>query len=300
MLPTQPEGDGRQSLRERGLMDILGETFSIYGSRLVPIIIISAVAQAPVLALAFIPSQSIAFSAVLAFIGGAAPAVVYAAVVAAVGQAFAFGRVSPAACFRRVAWRGVSVFALAALYGAISASAFFAVDPLAAWGAELAALAEAAESPEALEAPPFPAGSGMALLALAAASILLSIYMTTIAPSAMIEGRRGLGAAARGFRLARGSEWRIFGHIIVYLMVLIGLMVAVALPFAIVGGAFGGEAAQTGANPTVAFGSAAAQIIAQPVIYIAATLLYFDIRLKKEGYDAARLSEEMGAPPDQN
>ena len=297
MLPThQPDGGGdRPDIRERGLGDILGATFSIYGARFVPIIFISAVAHIPALALAFIPSESLAFSAVLAFVGGAAPAVVYAAVVAAVGQVCAFGRVSPAECFGRVAWRGVSVFALAALYGAISAGALIAAEPLAAWGAELAELAEAAESPEALETPPFPAASVLSLMALVAVSILASIYMTTIAPSVMIEGRRGLSAAARGFRLARGSEWRIFGHIIVYLMVLIGMMIAVALPFVIVGGALGGDAARAGTNPTVAIGSVAAQIIAQPVLYIAATLLYFDIRLRKEGYDAARLSEEMGA-----
>ena len=76
-------------------------------------------------------------------------------------------------------------------------------------------------------------------------------------------------------------------------MVTIGLTIAVALPFLVAGG-IGGRAAAF-ALPLI--GIAAAQIIAQPLTYIAATLLYYDIRLKSEPYGAARLSEEMGAPP---
>ncbi len=299
-------------------MEIVGDAFSIYGARFAPIVLISAVAQIPSVALAFVPFQSQAFSALLAFINGAALTVVYAAAVAAVGQNCAFGRVAPAECFARVAWRAVSVLAMAALFGALSAAAAIAAEPLALWGEEVAVAVEAAETtaadeaagdaetptladtptpneaPQALELPPLPGASAVSLLALAALFMILGVYMTTIAPSVIIEGRRGFGAAARGFQLARGSEWRIFGHLLVYLAATIGVTIAVILPFLIAGGIAG---TQSAASPLAVIGGAAAQIIAQPVTYIAATLLYFDIRLKNEQYDAARLSQEMGAAP---
>ena len=304
------DSDPRRAIRERGLMEIIGDAFSIYRARLAPIILISAIAQIPVTVLAFVPLQSQGFSAILAFVNGAALTAVYAAIIAAVAQNSAFGRVSPAACFARVAWRGVSVLAIAALFGALSAAAAIAAEPLALWGEDVAALAEtqqdaapapaepptlagapdaAAETPEALpELPPLPGASILSLLALAALSMIVGIYMTAIAPSVIIEGRRGFGAAARGFRLARGSEWRIFGHLIVYLIVAIGVTVAVILPFLIAAGA-------SPASPIPTIGGAAAQIVAQPLTYIAATLLYFDIRLKNEEYGASALAREMGA-----
>ena len=308
--------DPRRAIRERGLMEIIGDAFSIYRARLAQIILISAIAQIPAAALALIPLQSQAFSVALALVNGVALTAVYAAVIAAVAQNSAFGRVSPAACFARVAWRGVSVLAIAALFGALSAAAAIAAEPLALWGEEVAALAEtaesqapaaapaeppslagapdaAAETPEALpELPPLPGSSLLSLLALAALSTLLGIYITAIAPSVIIEGRRGFGAAARGFRLARGSEWRIFGHLIAYLIVTVGVTVAVILPFLIAGG-IGAQSAASSALPVI--GGAAAQIIAQPLTYIAATLLYFDIRLKSEEYGATDLAREMGA-----
>ena len=312
----QPGGGVRPRLRERGLGDILGETFSIYGARLPQMIVISAVVQIPVSALAFIPTQSLALSAAFALVGGAASTLVYAAIIAAVAQNLALGRVSVGGCYARVEGRGITVLTLAALYAAILAAMVFPLEPFAQWAEEVSALAESAADVESGDAaaqdaataptpggnadpssaalpPAPPAGALIALLALMAVSICAGIYMTTTAPSIIVEGRKGFGALARGFRLARGSEWRILGHSIVYLLVFIGLTVAVFLPFMILGLMMGEDTG--GALSTI--GATASTVIALPVLYIAATLLYFDIRLRKEGYDAARLSAEMGAPP---
>ena len=315
----QPGGDVRPQLRERGLGEILGEAFSIYGARARQMIAISAVVQIPVSALAFIPTQSLALSAAFALVGGAASTLVYAAIIAAVAQNLALGRISVGGCYARVAGRGITVLTLAALYAAILAAMVFPLEPFAQWAEEVSALAESAADAESGDAaaqdtattlapatdaetpsatapalpPAPPAGALIALLALMAVSICAGVYMTTIAPSIIVEGRKGFGALARGFRLARGSEWRILGHSIVYILVFIGLTVAVFLPFMILGLMMGEETG--GALSTI--GATASTVIALPVLYIAATLLYFDIRLRKEGCDAARLSAEMGAPP---
>ena len=253
--PERADGeDPRRAVRERGLMEIVGDAFSIYRARFAQIVLISAAAQVPVSALAFIPLQSQAFSALLAFLNGAALTLVYAAVIAAVSQNCAFGRVAPAACYARVAWRGVSVLAIAALFGALSAAAAIAAEPFAAWGEEVAIAAEAQQAaaearqaaetaetptpdgtptlagtptpgetptlagtpdesaetpPVAVELPPLPGASVASLLALAALSMILGVYMTTVAPSVIMEGRRGSARrrADSGWRAARSGGY---------------------------------------------------------------------------------------------
>ena len=295
----QPRGDPRHALRERGLGDTLGDAFSIYGARVGKLALISAVGQVPASALGFIPTQSLALSAAFAFIGGVATAAVYAAVAVAVGQICAFGRVSAGECWARVGWRGLSVLLVGVFYGAVSAAMLFPLDSFLRWGDEFAALAAIAESSEtdAPALPPPPLAASLGALALTAAFLCLAVYMVAAVPAIVVEGRRGTGALARGFRLARGGEWRILGHVIVYALTMVGLTVAITLPFLIVGSAVGGEAASLGSQIISAAGAMAAGVFAAPVFFIAATLLYFDIRLKKEGYGMSRLSQEMGAPP---
>ena len=171
------------------------------------------------------------------------------------------------------------------------------------WSGELAALAESAESGETPAIPGPPPVPTLALLALAAVSLFASVYMPTIAPAIAIEGRRGFGAVSRGFRMARGSEWRILGHVIIYTLTMTGLAIAVMLPFWIVAALIGGESPGSRAAEIIsAIGAAVAGVLSAPLLPIAATLLYFDIRLKKEGCDETRLSAEMGVwtPPRQN
>lgn len=320
----QDPGDFRPRLYARGLGMILGESIYIYFARILQMMIISAVVQAPVYMVSYTASQSqsLALSVAVALIGGVAGTAVYAATVIAVGQCFAFRIVSVRGCYARVAWRGVSLLTFGALYAAVFAAMAFPLETFTAWSEEFAAFAESAASaessvapnpsgtptaPEAItlgtptaptapEPPPMPATALLAILALAALSMLGGIYMTTIIPSIALEGRSGFGALTRGFRLARGSEWRILGHSIVYLAVFVGIAVALALPYVVFSAIIGD------AGPLYAAGVTLAATVAQPVLYIAATLLYFDIRLKKEGYDEARLSAEMGVwtPPRQN
>lgn len=309
----QQRGDYRPELHyERGIGGILGDALYIYMARIPQMMLIAGVILMPASALAFIPSPSLALSAAATLIGGAAGTVLYAALVAAVGQSAVAGRIDVKGCYARVAWRGVSVLTFGTLYAAIFAAMVFPLEPFIAWSDEFAAFAESAgeaeseesaalaESPENAESPPAPAPPSppatalLSLLALMAFWVCATVYMTTIVPSIIVEGRRGFGALRRGFWLARGSEWRILGHSIVYLTVFFAITVALALPFIIAGAILGDDEA------FYVIGAASSAVVAQPILYIAATLLYFDIRLKKEGYDEARISEEMGRPTAQN
>ena len=74
-----------------------------------------------------------------------------------------------------------------------------------------------------------------------------------------------------------------------------GLLIVILLPFLIVASvtAAGEEFTLLG-QVAVTAGATLASIIVLPVTYIPATLLYYDLRVRKEGYNVSRLSEEMG------
>ena len=293
----------RPEIRERGLGEILGDAFSIYAKGFRGIVAISAIVQIPTALLALLVASSpTAIVAASAFVSGFGLTLVHFAVIAAVGQSFAFGRIDGGGCYARVALRVVTIAAFGLFYGAIGAATQTALAPMEVWSGEIAALAAPAESGETPAIPSPPPVPTLALLALAAVSLFAYVYMPTIAPTITIEGRRGFGAVSRGFRMARGSEWRILGHVIIYTLTMTGLAIAVMLPFWIVAAVVGGESPVSREAETVsAIGAAVAGVLSAPLLPIAATLLYFDIRLKKEGCDAARVSAEMGArtPPRQ-
>ena len=58
--------------------------------------------------------------------------------------------------------------------------------------------------------------------------------------------------------------------------------------------AAGSEEFSTLGEIAVTVGATIGSIIVLPVTYIPATLLYYDLRVRKEGYNVSRLSEEMG------
>ena len=41
-------------------------------------------------------------------------------------------------------------------------------------------------------------------------------------------------------------------------------------------------------------GGIAVEIVVAPIVFIAGTLLYYDLRVRKEQYDLSALSQEMG------
>jgi hypothetical protein len=125
--------------------------------------------------------------------------------------------------------------------------------------------------------------------------LMFVIYMTTAAPAVMVEGYRSLGALRRGFALARRTEFRILLNLMVYSLVALGLVIVILLPFLIVGSvtAAGEEFTLVG-RIAVTVGAILGSVIVLPVTYIPATLLYYDLRVRKEGFNVSRLSEEMG------
>ena len=262
---------------QRGLGDILNETFVIYGSHFKKFILLIAIIEVPVALLAAIPLDSRTFGIVLNLINFIALTFAYGAAIFAVGQHYVTGQVSVARCYTRVLWRGRSVLILGIVQ--------------AVMGATFLALSELMIETERLIILPV-------ALVLLVAMVMFVIYLTTAAPAVIVEGYRSMSALRRGFALARGTELRIILNLVVYSLVALGLLIVILLPFLIFASvtASGEEFSLIG-RIAVTAGAALASVLVLPVTYIPATLLYYDIRLRKEGYDVSQLSEEMGVAP---
>lgn len=104
----------------------------------------------------------------------------------------------------------------------------------------------------------------------------------------VVEGTKGRAAMKRSWRLAKGRSWKILGT-----TVLAGLLTSVigaflALPFV-----FAGEAIGSGGWVLWAIGESLSSVITAPFGAIIAVLLYFDMRIRKEGLDLALMAREI-------
>ena len=269
------EQSSQRHFGQRGIGDILNETFVIYGSHFKKFIVLVAIIQLPVALIAAIPVDNRIFGIILNLINFIALTFAYGAAIFAVGQHYVASQVNVGVCYTRVLWRGKSVLMLGAIQAAL--------------GATFLTLSEVMLETEQLLIIPV----ALALLAL---MLMFVIYMTTAAPAVIVEGYRSLSALGRGFALARRSELRIFLNLLVYSLLALGLLIVIMLPFLIVASvtAAGSEEFTSTGQIAVWAGATIGSIIVLPVTYIPATLLYYDLRVRKEEYNVSRLSEEMG------
>ena len=101
----------------------------------------------------------------------------------------------------------------------------------------------------------------------------------------MIEGKGPMAALWRSWELVRGSWWRVLGIGVAFVVVLVAATFIASVPGLILG-----LANDTAGNVLTTVGG----ILATPIGYIGATLVYFDLRVRKEGYTLEALSSELG------
>jgi hypothetical protein len=128
---------------------------------------------------------------------------------------------------------------------------------------------------------------------LVAAAIAIGARWMLAAPAIVAEDA-GVGAAiGRSFRLARGAVWGLTGR---YLLFLIMVMLLTAVPGAVIA-ALAQLALAWGSPRLIAAvtgtGTAVLNAVFQPLLPIMLTLLYFDRRVRTEGYDLQQLTEQL-------
>ncbi len=238
----------------RSLGELLNETFAIYGKRFKRIIGLVALIQVPVGLLGLIPNTGVATFAALLVVQLLATIVVYGVTISAVGHHYVTGEVRIGNSYARAWLRVVSLASLALILAPV--------------------------------------------LALGAASLILffpAIVLLGVAvPAVVVEGRRPAAALRRAFEIVQGSWLRASGIALVILLVTLGLGLLVQIPFALASYIAAPEGASALGSLFRFAGGLLVGIVSPPVAAIAFTLLYYDLRVRAEGYDLRALSQEMG------
>ena len=178
-----------------------------------------------------------------------------------------------------------SVVRLSAAYGAynlLSLAAFGATPALAATGAAGIAL------------------SVVLNLGAALAGSVFFVYLAFVGQIIAIE-RRGAGdALSRCWRLVQGRMWRTGGILGLLGLLALGLAFAFEAPmlaaaaFLLPRGPGPGEAAIV--TTVIVAVTALASILGTPVLSVGATLTYYDLRVRREGFDLEMMASSVGEP----
>ncbi len=140
---------------------------------------------------------------------------------------------------------------------------------------------------------------GLAFVVAIPAAIVATAYLGCswlVAPVVVVVEKMGpISALGRAWRLSGGHRWRIFG--IQILLFILNLVLSL-----LIGGLFGGLAAFGQSGQPGQFGvstvvqslvNLASTIVWAPVEWIAFTVLYYDLRVRKEAFDLQLAAEAL-------
>ena len=134
----------------------------------------------------------------------------------------------------------------------------------------------------------------LALLVGIVVAIWLGVRWFSASYAVVIEGKGPIAGLGRSWNLVTGSWWRVFGIGVVFAIIIIVVVLIISVPIGIAGGLALGE---EGAAIVGGLIGAVVTVIVTPFGYIAGTLLYFDLRVRKEGFDLDQLAAETGGRP---
>jgi hypothetical protein len=135
------------------------------------------------------------------------------------------------------------------------------------------------------------AGGFAILLIIAAIPFVLFVYVRTslTAPAIVLENLSGWRGLVRSWNLVRGFGWRIFG-----IRLLVGLITGIISGLLVSLLALAGAGLDVNGQLIVQqAASAVVGVFVGPVTYIAVTLLYYDVRIRKEGFDIEMLAQSL-------
>ncbi|HEY6758473.1 MAG TPA: hypothetical protein VI318_03250 [Baekduia sp.] len=142
----------------------------------------------------------------------------------------------------------------------------------------------------------FVVGICAGFVALILPGIWLTVAWSVAYPVMLVEGLGGVSALKRSFKLTEHRWWATCGRIAVaYLLVTVISGVASAL-FLVPSSLLASDTS-TGALLLSRASSFVVSLLTTPFIAAVTTLVYFDLRVRKEGFDLAVLAERMGGAP---
>lgn len=136
---------------------------------------------------------------------------------------------------------------------------------------------------------------GVGFLLLVVPGVILAVGLVLAVPAVVLEpSTSATGALARSWDLTRGSRWRIFGLGVTLLVLLYVPVVAVTGLFAMIapsGSVRFGPA--SGASIVALSIAGLVQMFIYPLFYCVLTVTYYDLRVRKEGFDLELLASSL-------
>ena len=251
-------------LPERSLGDILNETFGIYGRHFAKFLGLAGAVQIPATLILLAPIENAAIYIILNLISLIALVSIFGATIYAVGQHYLTDSVTVVDCYRRLIWRLVSMAILAAIFAVITIMGLLLLSFV-----------------------------GVTLYSFAVATMLILgayIVPALVGPVVIIEGVKTIAALQRAFELARQNVMRLSWDLLVFFLVAFGLGFVLFTPFIL----FFPSETDALSRTLVVVSLIAPAVVVPPVLSIAITLLYYDLRVRNEGFNIEKLSQEMG------
>lgn len=124
--------------------------------------------------------------------------------------------------------------------------------------------------------------------------IYLWIAWTVAAPVLLLEDVRGWEAMKRSRQLVKGRFWPTFA-VVLLVAILTGIVQAVFV--GILAGLVSVSGNEVALAIADAIGQTASGVLITPLSAAVLTVLYFDLRVRKEGFDLELLSRRMGVDP---
>ena len=200
--------------------------------------------------------------------------IVNGAVTFAVGQEYLTGEVGISRSMRKAWWRVLTLMGVAAV---LAVTLVFLPLLVLSFGQRLL--------------------GWLAILVVIPAMIALAVYWFVAVQAVVVENLMPLNGLRRGYQLVQGSWLRVFGFAVLLGLVSLGLGILVTVPITLPLWVLG-SAPDSILNVVLVFTSQlAVRIAVLPVIFIASTLLYYDLRVRKEQYTISKLTQEMGIAP---
>lgn len=124
--------------------------------------------------------------------------------------------------------------------------------------------------------------------------ILFGVWFSMTAPVCVLEGRGGTAAMGRSRELVRGHGWRVVGLFLLSFLVTVALTIGISILSAFViplmtENQVTQAVVQQGISALIELGIA-------PLWSVSWVLLYYDLRIRKEGFDMEILARTMGSP----
>lgn len=135
-------------------------------------------------------------------------------------------------------------------------------------------------------------GSGIGLIFCLIPGVFL-FTMWTVTPAALVTEQRGpFSSLGRSFRLVRGRFWPVLGAVVLAYL----LYVVVSQIIGTVTGAvtfFGAANSDQFSFLPAVIGNVLVSIVSAPFLAAMVTIIYFDLRVRKEGYDLELMARDL-------